>query len=57
LLHYIANNKDTIELAIRASGKQKTASNKAAVSLGGAGETLNELFRFAANHPFVNVAW
>ncbi len=52
LLQYIAENRQAIEQAILASGKQKTGSQKPAVLLGGTDATLTEFFRLALQHPF-----
>ena len=52
LLHYIAENKRAIELAVIGSGKQKTGHLEPALSFGRTNRTLTELFRLAALHPF-----
>ena len=57
LLQFVAENKEAIELAIRGSGTQKTASQKAVVASGRTNGTLTELFRLAIVHPFARPMW
>jgi site-specific DNA recombinase len=54
LLHYIEQNRETIEQVILGSGKQKTAQKKAAITFGGTNATLTELFRLGQQHFFGN---